>query len=127
MIKVRVGQTWGARGAINPIMSIKAVEGTRVHYSFGNHHASHGNCSVANLHDQADFIPNNDLEWLACNLDEWYCAASHLRNGSGAPFICEESHPDAINRDQWQNMRYYLYLDTKPHYEFFNGQWSETK
>lgn len=73
------------------------------------------------------FIPQNDLEWLAVNLDKWYCAADYLRNGSGTPFICNADHSDAIKREQWQNMRYQLGLDTKPHYKLNNGQWSETK
>ena len=73
------------------------------------------------------FIPQNDLEWLAVNLDKWYCAADYLRNGSGAPFICDADHPDAISREQHRNERYRLGLDTKPHYKLINGQWSETK
>lgn len=73
------------------------------------------------------FVPQNDLEWLAVNLDKWYCAADYLRNGSGAPFICNADHPDAISRDQHRNERYRLGLDTKPRYKLINGQWSETK
>ena len=69
------------------------------------------------------FIPQGKVEWMAVNLDEWYCASDYLRNGSGSPFTCTEVHHDAVHINEWQNMRYYLGLDKKPHYKLIDGEW----
>jgi hypothetical protein len=62
------------------------------------------------------FIPQNDLEWLAVNVDEW-CRSDGLfnviRNHTvpvGYTFTMKVGHTER----QWQNMRYELGLDEKP-------------
>lgn len=87
--------------------------------------------SPKQLDDYWKFIPQNDLEWLAVHVEKW--------NGHQYEGIVDDSLLSRVGidnwsftdvghtREQWQNMRYYLGLDKKPHYEFINGQWSETK
>ena len=78
----------------------------------------------------------NDLEWLAVNLTVWKSIFDGMRvfkQGSEASFTShDDGHrcmqgAEAYTRQQWQNMRYRLGLDTKPHYKLINGQWSGTK
>ena len=79
------------------------------------------------------FIPQNDLEWLAVNVDEWPEVDDLLliKSGGGAIFIEAESvigvPAGHFEFYQHRNERYRLGLDTKPHYKLINGQWSETK
>jgi hypothetical protein len=120
MIKIRAGQIWEFKsGALN------YNKGDRLRiwdlYNEGYYDAKPINIvdpsdsySVSSkfLNECFNFIPQNDLEFLAVNTRVW-------THG------CAEMH--GIKRQQWQNMRYYLGKDKKPHYEFINGQWSETK
>ena len=73
------------------------------------------------------FVPQNDLEFAAVNLDKWYFAADHIHVNGGTLLVCHESVTGAISYEQWKSERYRLGLDTKPHYKLINGQWSETK
>lgn len=63
-----------------------------------------------------EFIPQNDLEWLAVNVDEWLWVKNLGRlsktiGGYTYSLICED---DSYTHQQWQNMRYKLGLDEKP-------------
>lgn len=125
MIKVRAGQIWLSHAGerheiIKPIALSLRVHVQRC-YDLCNF-AVH----IDSLRDDFTFVPQNDLEFAAINLDKWYFAADHIHIKNGALFICDESMDRAISRSEWQAMRYHLGLDTKPHYRFINGQWSKT-
>jgi len=76
-----------------------------------------------------DFVPATDLEWLAVNVDEW--------NGHKYQGIVDDTLLRRIGNlhwsftqeghtmGEWQNMRYYLGLDKKPHYRLIDGEWVE--
>ena len=119
--KLMVGQVWHCSLNEADVTAMRFIKNGIIEWSDGeNNDLEWTNRFMA-------FVPQNDLEWLAVNVDKWYCAADYLRKGSGVPFICNADHPDAISREQHRNERYRLGLDTKPHYEFINGQWGETK
>jgi hypothetical protein len=68
------------------------------------------------------FIPQNDLEWLACKVSEWnghqYVGIQDdtllKKLGSSNWSFTSEGY----TRQQWQNMRYELALDERPHVEY---------
>ena len=130
MIKVRVGQVWKSdAGTEVEVESIIKSRGNIFykHPKFDYVLAAH----VGNFRISYAFAPQNDLEWLAVNESEW--------DGNGAyPLIVtlggtanytdsNNKYGPSFTRQQWQNMRYYLGLDKKPHYKLINGQWSEMK
>jgi hypothetical protein len=79
-------------------------------------------------HKTLKLIPQNDLEWLAVNEPEW-CDRKQfnfIRKGElfGAVYHVDNNHQFRwYSRNEWQNMRYYLGLDKKPHYRLVKGEW----
>jgi len=127
MIKVRVGQVWeNGSGAVCVVKSIllgPCNKGVAVVYNeTGDRRVIAGGFS--NFYK---FIPQNDLEWLAVNVDKW--------NGHKFLAIFDDSFiarwrtedwtftKAGHTRTEWQNMRYHLGLDKKPHYRSIRGEW----
>lgn len=71
------------------------------------------------------FVPQNDLEWLAVNVHEWNCQDSFqvICKADNRAGYHHEGLLGCYTRKQWQNKRYYLGLDKKPHYKMINGEW----
>lgn len=62
-----------------------------------------------------EFVPQNDLEWLAVNVGGWNdCYSCVRRRGGGIVFCCNSKISETYTRQQWQSMRYKLGLDEKP-------------
>lgn len=81
-------------------------------------------CGSEHFRENFTFIPQTDLEWLAVNCDEWcdYDTVFICKKGGDYAFIpCFLGH--CYTRQQWQNKRYELGLDEKPHYTFEDGVW----
>lgn len=73
-----------------------------------------GNISIISAR-QYTLIPQNDLEWLAVNVDEWrYNDCPYVRKLSNTPFYNCDKRETSYTRQQWQNMRYELRLDERP-------------
>jgi len=129
-VKVRAGQIWECNvgiGSYEPVDRLR-IGDKSVHFNVCyainfDRGANSIKASDKFLSENFTFIPQNSIEWMAVNLDEWYCASDYLRNGSGSPFICTEVHHDAVHINEWQNMRYYLGLDKKPHCKLIDGEW----
>jgi len=135
MIKVRVGQIWTSEGETEvKIESYNKKTGNvyYIHPLFSHVLAAH----IGNFFISYSFVPQNNLEWLSVKVSDW------SRSMRGKGFMARGGCNTVIYSDadngvdcpqerytlsQWQNMRYHLGLDKKPHYEFINGQWSETK
>ena len=105
MIKVRVGQVWTCSEGESTVLSVDDMgtcywSKTKFDYSSPT--------QMKNWH----FVPQNDLEWLAVNEDEWCETIRFNAPGDGC-----------CSRKQWQNMRYHLGLDKKPHYRLTGGEW----
>ena len=66
------------------------------------------------IHKEYKFIPQNDLEWLAVNVDSWYFSSKYIGKILDAPFMVTHPQDGAYTREQWQNARYELGLDDKP-------------
>ena len=126
MIKVRVGQVWHCNG-FNKDVEMMYYHGN------GLIEWSDGFTSTADwAHSNMRFIPQNDLEWLAVKLDEWKSIFDGMRAFKKVDIVSYTSHDEGhdcmkgstpYTKQQWQNMRYHLGLDTKPHYKMINGEW----
>jgi len=62
------------------------------------------------------FIPQNDLEWLAVNVDKWINVRGFdwISKAGGGYYFHHDNHSDRYTREQHQNMRYELGLDDRP-------------
>jgi len=78
-----------------------------------DHHAS-----SAWINNDFEFIPQNDLEWLAVNVDVWHSALyNQIFKDVSSYTYCADSvfvTVDKYTRQQWQNTRYELGLDDRP-------------
>lgn len=124
--KPMVGQTWHCSANEVDVIAMHFIKNGNMEWSDGE------NSDLEWTHEFMTFVPQNDLEWLAVNVDKWDCDKPLIRtNGTlkGYNFQSINACPgvNCYTRHQWQNMRYRLGLDTKPHYKLINGQWSETK
>jgi len=129
MIKVRVGQVWDNG---NDKVTLGIYRGGLLRFR-NPRFESQQRMTLDAFYEKHEFIPQTDLEWLAVNVDKWdgdeyryVWKRSEMERGFDF-LIVPLSFAECYSRQQWQNMRYHLGLDKKPHYEFFNGQWSETK
>lgn len=78
------------------------------------------------LNSSFEFQPQNDLEWLALQLDKWYFAGNYIYKGNNMPMqssVIGKGFSNVYTREQWQNMRYHLGLDEKPHCKLIGGEW----
>jgi hypothetical protein len=112
-VKPMVGQVWGllyADGSHYEKRSISRLSNSRVLYTDG--------CGVERWSNRSkfiedyEFIPQNDLEWLAVNEPEWnndYFLFIAKVKGDRAYY--RQLHVLSYARQQWQNMRYELGLD----------------
>lgn len=109
MIKLIAGQMWASNNSQDEFT-----------LNIGANGLIHGksklggiyNWNKTDFHRCFKFIPQNDLEWLAVNEDEWCETIRFNVPGDGC-----------CSRKQWQNMRYHLGLDKKPHYRLTGGDW----
>ncbi len=117
-VKPQVGQKWDVHTPnINlGIVEIKLIDGDKV--TLTNEIV----VSVSGIHENCEFIPQNDLEWLAANHPMWGDFDVIRKDTEGLIRFHNTSHPmfnkdsyEWYNRQQWQNMRYKLGLDKKPH------------
>ena len=137
MIKVRAGQVWEFESGASNYLKGDRLRVMNLDRAGTFHDAIPINIerpysiySVSSkfLNECFVFIPQSDLEWLAVNVSKWNenHKAIHIVAHKSV-FGCPPHFRDAYTKQQWQSMRYYLGLDKKPHCEFINGQWSETK
>jgi len=117
MIKVRAGQVWECikQTACTDVGCERKVTST-----YGHKVSFTGSLFSNNIHEFYKFIPQNDLEWLAVNV---YKFPTGILNYS---FWDAENIDHGIENttfQQWQNMRYHLGLDVKPHYRLIGGEW----
>ena len=68
-----------------------------------------------------EFVPQNDLEWLAVNVEVWeFDDCDFIAREESRELYIEDSESEYCSqfqyctRQQWQNMRYKLGLDEKP-------------
>ena len=129
-IKVRAGQVWECNidiGGYEPVDRLRVGDKSgdfNICYAINfDRGANRIKASDKFLRENFTFIPQCDVEILAVKLDNWYCASDWLCIHNGVPFICDDLDLGGIHRDQWQNMRYYLGLDKKPHYRLIDGEW----
>jgi hypothetical protein len=112
--KPMAGQTWrGNRCVHNSEVIIDPSKDGLVHYGQGKHDAT----TVSHFTTMFTFVPKNDLEWLACNVDNWgseYPDYSFVSRYFGWSFH-KQMATNRYTRKQWQNTRYKLGLDDKPH------------
>lgn len=126
MIKVRAGQTWLDRVSNEEVTAQSMPSNGLIWWSDGFQ------CKQGWVDSNMTFVPQNDLEWLAVNEREW---KTHPHNRDFFKFIrrCEihgvmyhNVSNDAFywwSRKEWQNMRYHLGLDKKPHCRLIKGEW----
>ena len=116
MIKVRVGQVWNSIDTGRDLhIDIDSIE----------------YCDDINTDSYFVFFPQNDLEKLAINETEWFhsdCDFVRLDEFDRPMYTSDIDHPLNENyyywrRQEWQNMRYHLGLDEKPHYRQVKGEW----
>ncbi len=114
-VKPQVGQVW-LSAEYNEEMTINAIESGFVWFDGMSQ-------EEMSINEYFTFIPQNDLEWLTVNVDKWFhddCGFIRLSNDK------VEFYTDDIDNEycsqfqyytlrQWQNMRYKLGLDKKPH------------
>jgi hypothetical protein len=130
MIKIRVGQFHGKKSLISGHFDARRVSrlsDARVHYV--KPCGTAGWLNRSKFVEDYEFIPQNDLEWLAVNVNgidvrAWYFRDSSSRDGYR---VNNRSLNLNYSGKLVLNMHRYLSSGKKPHYEFFNGQWSETK
>ena len=87
--------------------------------------------SISSFLLDMEFAPQNDLEWLAVNVDKWFhgdCDLIRLSNDNVELYtddIDSEycSQFQYYTRQQWQSMRYKLGLDEKP--RISGKQWAQ--
>jgi len=127
-IKVRAGQVWVGNG-INPRVTrfgkgaeinVESVTCRDVYYN------EHFQLPIDMFYITFDFSPKTELEWLAVKLDKWYFSQEFAYWNGDAVFCSTIVNPgpyNASNEQKWQNMRYYLGLDKKPHYRLVDGEW----
>jgi hypothetical protein len=120
MIKVRAGQVW----------AIDDSEFKLSHICGGKDNScvsvGWGWINIEEFYDKFKFIPQNDLEKLAVNVDEWTSkSVEHnlYRGGDSIYWVDYRYQHDSYTRQQWQNMRYHLGLDKKPHCRLVKGEW----
>jgi len=103
--KPKVGQIWGRRGVRKTVTS-----------------TGHGKADldgdyltrISDLLTTWKFIPQNDLEFAAVNLDEWIFGNGRMHVSKEMMITCHNPSR-GISERQWQSMRYELGLDDKPH------------
>ena len=109
--KPMVGQTWNiTKPFAGGVQTIDSIIGDEIHL------ANACPVSVGELHRWAKFVPQNDLEWLACNVDNWgseYPDYNFVSRYFGWSFH-KQMATNRYTRKQWQNTRYKLGLDDKP-------------
>ena len=68
------------------------------------------------------FVPQNDLQWLAVNVDtwvKWRDLPYITRTGDAWTYLSSDlHHPDSYTKEQWQRERYKSGLDDKPKYKY---------
>lgn len=117
-VKPQVGQVWKfiATGNARRVAKVdrKMVE-------FGNNERK----SISSFLWDMEFAPQNDLEWLAVNVDKWVKNNFVYRaSGYDCGYGFLDNHASiTYTRQQWQNMRYKLGLDVKP--RISAKQWAE--
>lgn len=70
-----------------------------------------------------EFLPQNDLEWLAINVVKWRSMSEFVIKLNDMPYSCVSYAAGAVSKWQWQAKRYELGLDDKPHYKYINNKW----
>ncbi len=125
--KLKVGQIWRETGLE---VNVKSFEPNRGIWWWSDG----AQCKQGYADKHMEFVPQNDLEWLAVNEPEWFHGdCRYVRRDDSRAMYCDDLGIGIDNnyiyytQEQHRNERYRLGLDTKPHYEFINGQWSETK
>lgn len=128
-VKPMVGQVWeDCHGRVT-------IELNGGHYVTYVRHGDNLLCSASDVVFFASFkfIPQNDLEWLAVNVDVWVAGKDYdliRRHKSDEP-VWSKTHVDNYKyctRDQWQSMRYELGLNgrtPKEAYREFDSQLSK--
>jgi len=119
-VKVKVGQVWKENQTGNDyVIDINPegwISGQGKTFGFGGY-------SEFAILQEFTFQPQNDLEWLAVNVDKWRCDSLKFisRDDGCACFYVDDCNLQFLRkynfytRDQWQNMRYELGLDDKKH------------
>jgi len=121
MIKVRAGQVWEGNHSKAAWQINFINDDDWISYGQGSYVASP--MPKWQFITSFKFIPQNDLEFAAVTLNEWYFPCDHLRVEDGVLFHASATDSGAIHRQQWQNMRYHLGQDTKPHCRLVKGEW----
>lgn len=120
MIKVRAGQVWTNGTGDNYIVKTTHLgpcnKGVRI-----AHETTGKQTVVAGDFDHAyKFVPQNDLERMAIDTPEWHWGDHCFYRYGG--MVTKENHTK-IFKSEWQNMRYHLGQDKKPHYRLTGGEW----
>ncbi len=103
----KVGQVWAVPSCSS--VTLKSIEDGYV--------TVNGNCVITmmDLYKYYTFVPANDLEWLAVNVDEWFHSDCNIVRKNGATEIYSNSDPAVDDRysyytcTQWQNKRNELF------------------
>jgi len=80
--------------------------------------------SVEFLHLNFTFIPQTDLEWLACNFNSWTTDLLFIWKKGNVCYATIDPKvvvSDCYTRQQWQDKRYELGLDEKPKRSIYLG------
>ena len=122
-VKPMVGQVWKSTIPVGTIISGELVSIENVNneddiigiYNQAMHFSS---IDFGTIERCFEFISQNDLEWLAVNVDTWDSEKKFIRTYDGMNkhnFCTIETYPKVnyYTRQQWQNKRYELGLDEK--------------
>ena len=130
-IKVRAGQVWIGNGSKPTItrfikgekIKVDRVDQLHIEYNL------YFRLPTYIFYSIFDFSPQNDLEWLACDITKWmwpnHNSISRRFDGLCKCQLNKSESTGDYTRHQWQNMRYYLGLDEKPHCKLIDGEWVE--
>lgn len=135
-IKVMPGQVWKCVVIGGP--SIRTVREVIDNHPYHNDvfFTDENFMKENDLHQCGIFIPSGDLEWLACNVDEWKCESKLIfKQDLYNFFIFTDKRPwgeytrDCYTKQQWQDKRYELGLDerTPDNTEDFTGKFKGFK
>lgn len=125
-VKPQVGQVWENTKQTELVDTIAFVdERGNVYWSEDWNEEDGVDCGVystpAQMNSFWEFIPQNDLEWLAVNVEAWEFEGCNLIVPDEYREFCAIdvdskycSKFQCYTHQQWQNMRYKLGLDEKP-------------
>ena len=117
-VKPQVGQVWKCNENSEEVGLLRPRENGVAYFS------AYGGKLLTPLDvflSDFEFVPQDDLEWLAVNAEVW--RGEESADGLASDCVhknCEFSYFYSLNqghgytRQQWQNMRYKLGLDEKP-------------